>query len=229
MISVKNSSRMNRNKMIAHTGSIGGLMLLLVGVLLSLFVASLASLAGILMIVGLFASLIGIYVANRWVKKPRPEEVLDREFKGFTDAYRIYHYPSLPYNHVLLSPGGVTVIEVINLEGAFTYKEGKWSERINMGRALRYIVEEHLGDPIRDARDCAENLSSHLREATGQKIPVDCMVVFIHPRAILEVQKPPIPVVTQKKLRTSINTKAERMQPEIYEKIMAYLDEKTIG
>jgi hypothetical protein len=229
MISVKNAPRLKRNRLIAHIGSIGGLVLLLGGVLIPLFVSSLASLAGILMIVGLFVSLIGIYVANRWVKKPRPETIIDQEFKGFTDKYRVYHYPNLPYDHVLLNPGGATLIQTVNLEGAFTYRDGKWSERINLGRALRYIVEEHLGNPIRDARDGAVNLAGHLYEVTGKKIPVDCLVVFIHPRAILDVQKSSIPVVTTKKLRSSINVKSERLPDDIYEKIMEYLDQKTLG
>ena len=229
MISLKNEPRLKRNKLISHIGSIGGLLLLLVGVLLSLFFEKLASLAGILMIVGLAVSFFGIYVANRWVKKPRPEEVIDKELKGFTDKYRIYHYPNLPYDHILLSPVGATIIHSINLEGEFSYKEGKWKERINMGRALRYIVEEHLGDPIRDAQECAGNLANHLREVTGTNVPVNYLVLFIHPRAILDVEKSAIPIIAPKKLRPSLNYKLDLLPDEIYEKIKGYLDQKTIG
>lgn len=229
MISLKNEPRLKRNKLISHIGSIGGLLLLLVGVLLSLFFEKLASLAGILMIVGLAVSFFGIYVANRWVKKPRPEEVIDKELKGFTDKYRIYHYPNLPYDHILLSPVGATIIHSINLEGEFYYKEGKWKERINMGRALRYIVEEHLGDPIRDAQECAGNLANHLREVTGTNVPINYLVLFIHPRAILDVEKSAIPIIAPKKLRPSLNYKLDLLPDEIYEKIKGYLDQKTIG
>lgn len=213
--------------MISHTGSIGGLLLLLAGVILSLFVQKLAGLAGTLMIIGLIISFFGIYVANRWVKKPRPEDVIDQEFKGFTDKYRLYHYPNLPYDHVLLTPVGVTIIHTVNLEGEFSYKEGKWKERISMGRAMRYFVEEHLGDPIRDAKECAANLSGHLQEVTAIKLPVNCLVLFIHPRAILDVQKATIPVIAPKKLRSSLNFKSEHLTDEIYEKIQGYLDQKT--
>ena len=229
MISLKNEPRLKRNKLISHIGSIGGLLLLLVGVLLSLFFEKLASLAGILMIVGLAVSFFGIYVANRWVKNPRPEEVIDKELKGFTDKYRIYHYPNLPYDHILLSPVGATIIHSINLEGEFYYKEGKWKERINMGRALRYIVEEHLGDPIRDAQECAGNLANHLREVTGTNVPINYLVLFIHPRAILDVEKSAIPIIAPKKLRPSLNYKLDLLPDEIYEKIKGYLDQKTIG
>ena len=40
--------------------------------------------------------MVGIYFANRWVRKPRPEESLDKALKSFDDHYRIYHYPYRP-------------------------------------------------------------------------------------------------------------------------------------
>jgi len=227
MISVKNLPRLKRNSVIAHFNSVTGLLILLAGVVISLFVQSLASLSLGIMVIGLFLSLIGIYVANRWVKKPRPEDVLDRELKGFTNAYRLYHYPDLPYDHVLLSPFGATIIQTVNLEGEFTYQDGKWHERFNLGRALRYIVEEHLGNPISDSQECMASLAGHLKEATGSKVPVDGVVLFIHPGAVIEIHKAPMPVLTPNKLRSAIDVKAEKLPEEVYEKAKEYLDQKT--
>ena len=100
--------------------------------------------------------MVGIYYANRWVRKPRPEDRLEKVLKGLGDGYVLFHYPHLPADHILLSPAGVTVLETVNLDGAYSYLDGKWKESMTIGRALRYIVEEHLGDPTRAASDSAE-------------------------------------------------------------------------
>lgn len=209
---------------IAHAGSVGGLFLLLGGVLLSLFVPSLSTLSLILMLAGVVVSVLGIHNANIWIKKPRPETVLDAELKGLTDSYRIYHYPALPYDHILLGPSGVFVMETVNLEGEFTYQEGRWKEKMSMGRAVRYIVEEHLGDPTRDASDFAVNLEEHLKKEAGVKVKVTPLVIFIHPRAEILTKNPPVAVITPKKLKNLVTGKTSKLPDDTYKKIRAFLD-----
>lgn len=209
---------------LAHAGSVGGLFLLLGGVVLSLFVPSLATISLILMLAGVVISVLGIHNANIWVKKPRPETVLDAELKGLTDNYRLYHFPALPYDHILLTPSGVYVIETVNLEGEFSYQDGKWKEKMTLGRAVRYIVEEHLGDPIRDAIDFAANLKDHLKVDAGVKSEVTPLVVFIHPRAEILIKNSPVVVTTPKKLKSLVTSKTAKMPAESYNKIQAFLD-----
>lgn len=209
---------------LAHAGSVGGLLLLLGGVLLSLFVPSLSTLSLILMLVGVVVSVLGIHNANIWVKKPRPESVLDAELKGLTDSYRVYHYPALPYDHILLGPSGVFVIETVNLEGEFSYQEGRWKEKMSMGRAVRYVVEEHLGDPTRDAADFAVNLEAHLKNEAGVKVNVTPLVIFIHPRAEILIKNPPVAVTTPKKLKNLVAGKTAKIPDETYKKVRAFLD-----
>ena len=91
----------------------------------------------------------GIYFANRWVRRPRPEDSLDKALKAFDDNYHIFHYTrSLPCDHFLLTPTGLIALEVVNLNGAFFYRNGRWKEAMTVGRALRYIVEERVSDPV---------------------------------------------------------------------------------
>ena len=159
--------RVNRNAMLANIASIGGLFTLLASVLLPLFLPKTATLSAILMIVGLGVSMVGIYFANRWVRKPRPEATLEKVLKGLGDGFVLFHYPHLPADHILLTPAGVTVLETVNLDGVYTYLNGKWKESMTIGRALRYIVEEHLGDPTQSASDSAEFLQRKLAELDG--------------------------------------------------------------
>ncbi len=110
---------MNARAGLANLASVGGLVLLLASMLMPLFWPALAKLASVLLIVGLGAAMIGIYFANRWVRKPRPEKSLDKALKSFDDRHHLYHYPSQPCDHILLTPTGVIALEVVNLSGSF--------------------------------------------------------------------------------------------------------------
>lgn len=211
-------AKIKRRAALSNAAAVGGLLGLLASVLLPYWRENLAGAAYLLMLVGLAVSMAGIFFANRWVKKPRPEEVLDQALKGLSDAHVLFHYPRLPADHVLLTPGGALVIETVNLEGVFSYTGGQWKERMSMGRALRWIVEEHLGDPTRAAQGAAEDLRRRLAEQ-GIEAPVRAVVVFTHPRAVVEAQGAPLPVMKPEKLKKHAQEKGARLAGEVHERI----------
>ncbi|OGO25395.1 MAG: hypothetical protein A2W33_02770 [Chloroflexi bacterium RBG_16_52_11] len=204
---------------LSNFASLGGLLLLLVSVVLPLIDVTWNTYSTIIMVIGLAMAMIGIYFANRWVKKPRPEALLDETLINLHDTYRLYHYPALPCDHVMLTPGGVVVLETNNLEGKFSYKNGRWREKIGLGKVLRYLVEVHLGNPIRSAMDDVSYLKDQLsvRIPGGETIPVWCVVVFVHPRAVLEIEGAEIPVCKVEKLRKHVTARSTRLPPQLYE------------
>ena len=178
---------------LSNLASIGGLVLLLASVLLPLFLPKAANFSFVLMVVGLGTAMVGIYYANRWVRKPRPEERLDKALKGLADSYHLYHYPPFPPDHLLLTPNGVVILETIGLAGSFSYKDGKWREAMTIGRALRSIVEEHVGDPIRSALRTEQTLRERLAKVVEGTVPIKPVVVFVHPAAELDIEQSPHP------------------------------------
>jgi hypothetical protein len=226
MKSLRNIPKMRRMGTISNAFSVGGLFVLLAGVLVNFFLPAYYYLALGFIILGGAASVVGIYFANRWVKKPRPEDTLDAALKGMTNAYRFYHYPDLPYDHVLLTPEKCVAVETVNIEGDFLFDKGKWKEQMTVGRAVRWIVEEHLGNPIKEAQDAAANLSDHLAVECGQRIPVEAMVVFVHPRALIKIKGAPILVCTPEKFKTHIGAKGTKLSDEIYARARTFLDSR---
>ncbi len=224
---VIDQAQVQRKRRLSNVASIGGLFLLLASVVLPLLKPEFATYSTILMVLGLAVAMIGIYFANRWVKKPRPEDRLDDALKSLNEFHCLYHYPKLPCDHVLLTPWGVLVLETINLEGEFHYREGRWKEKMGLGRALRYIVEEHLGNPIKSALASEAYLKSHLNENTpaGREIPVHSVVVFVHPSAVLDVENPETPVCKVDKLRRYVNIKAGKLPVDVYDGARKFLDE----
>jgi hypothetical protein len=215
----------------AHIASVGGLLVLLVSVAIPLFLPQWSGITSVIMVIGAGGAMVGIYLANRWVRRPRPEESLDKALKAFDDNYRIYHYPSsLPCEHILLTPGGLVALEVVNLNGSFTYRDGRWKEAMTIGRALRYIVEERVSDPVILAQSMVRELSDRFsREFAGQVTPqVKALTVFTHPGVDLEVSGGPIPACKIDKLRRQASTPGARLTPDAYDKLSSYLERQTV-
>lgn len=214
---------------LSNTASIGGLVLLLASVLLPLFLPKAANFSFLLMVVGLGTAMVGIFYANRWVRKPRPEERLDKALKGLADSYHLYHYPPFPPDHLLLTPNGVVILETISLAGSFSYKDGKWREAMTIGRALRSIVEEHVGDPIKSALRTEQALRERLDKVVNETVPFKPVVVFIHPLAELEIEQAPILVLPAEKLKKQVTIDGPKMDQEVYDQLDAYFQKTTLN
>jgi hypothetical protein len=224
--------KVNARAQLANLASIGGLLLLLASVVIPLFVSSWAGFSWILMIVGLGMAMIGIYYANRWVRKPRPEESLDKALKSFDDHYHMFHYPSsLPCDHILLSPAGLVALEVINLSGSFYYRNGRWKEAMTIGRALRYIVEERVDDPVVFSEAMVRELNNRIeKEFKGAVVvPIKVLMVFTHPAAELEIEGTSIPACKIEKLRKQVAIVSEKLTAESYENLSSFLEHLTVG
>lgn len=222
-------NRINRNALLSNAGSILGMLILLVSVLLPTFLPNFIIPGSVFMVIGLGMAMIGIYYANRWVRKPRPEDILIKALKGLGEGYVLYNYPKFPADHILLSPKDITVIETVAMEGSFSYLNGKWKESMTIGRAIRYIVEEHLGDPTRSAVNSAQLLARRINELdlSKKELKVKSLVVFTNPRALFEVNNPTIPVCHAEKLRKHLETTQGKLPTGDYEKIAQYLESIT--
>lgn len=218
--------KLQRRARFSHAASLGGMLAILVSVALPLWRASLTTISTVLLVAGFVVATVGIYFANRWVKRPRPEDTIDQALKGSSDTWRMYHY-AFAAEHLLATPNGLIAIDSCTLEGAFTYKEGRWRQKLTPGRAMRFFVEESFGNPIERALGQARTVQTWLESklADGTRVPVQAMVVFVHPAARLEVQGSPIPVVTPDRLRKRIPQDMPKLPDEVFARVRVILDQ----
>jgi hypothetical protein len=214
-----------RRARLSHAASLGGLLVLLSSVGISLWQPTWALVTGLLLFSGGVLAIIGIYFANRWVKKPRPEDVLDQALKGLDDRHRLYHY-NLPCDHLLLTPGGIVTIEIVSLEGVFTYRDRKWRQKMTPSRAMRFFVEERLGDPIDRALACSRSLKARLVEEIPEAAGLEArgMVVFTNPYAELQIENAPIPVCKTDKVRARLPKDGSKLPVDVYKQVQEKLD-----
>jgi len=219
-------ARLARRARLSHAASLGGLLAILGSVALTMFRPDLATPGAFLLVAGFAAATIGTAQANRWVKRPRPEEILDQALKGLDDHYRLYHYRQGAPPHLLLTPSDLVVIECRVGEGLYRFDNGRWSQKMTLGKAVRFFVEEPLGDPQREAQRTAQQLAEALRQRLPDdvSVPVRSVVVFTHPAAIVDAEGASIPVFQPKQLRRHAARTARPLSAETYAAVRTLLD-----
>ena len=146
-------------------------------------------------------------------------------------AIAFIHYLGQPSDHVLLTPTGVVALEVVNLAGSFAYRRGRWKESMTIGRALRYLVEPRVIDPVVLAAAVADDLqlwfSRHLSSPVS--VPMKVLTVFTHPAVELELDQGNVPALVLAKLRKQATITGTRLSPVVYEDLAACLERAAVG
>lgn len=192
---IKNRARLGR------IASFAGLAILVLGLVASLYSQWLLASFGCLL-VGFLLSQVGIYNANRWVKEPRADQMLDKILKGFGDRYHLYNYV-LPASHVLLATFGLCVINPKHQAGKVRCEGEKWHHESGWKRVLRLFGQEGLGNPTKEVQAEVEKLRRFLAERLpGEEVPIEGGVVFTNPQVDLEIDNPSVPVLDGKQFKS---------------------------
>jgi hypothetical protein len=234
MVVLRDEQRIARMKQIGKWASLLG-MLALVGGLVMAFTAldgsanivfyQLLALLG-----GWVLSQIGIYLAHRYMREPRPDQVLDQQVKKVVRDGRFYHF-LLPSPHVLLTPQGIIVFIAKFQSGRIHVQGDKWRQT---GVGLRrFFGQEGLGNPTREAEAAVGAIANYLRKnaPTVEEVPIAPVIVFTTKQAgELDLDDSDIPAVHFAKLRTFLRQQrskgAKAMPPADYEAIKAAFDKK---
>lgn len=204
---ITNEPLIKRNARIGQVTSIAGLILLIGALFINIQYPDYIFLSLGIMVVGFILSQIGIFFGNRWSRRPRPDETLTAGLKGLDGNYTLYHY-STPTAHLLLGPTGLWVILPRHQRGLVTYDKGRWRLRGGgfIAAYLRIFAQEGLGRPDLDAVGETEAVQKYLETRLGDEEipPVNALLVFTNSNIDLQVDDPPIPAVTVKKLKDFI-------------------------
>jgi len=146
------------------------------------------------LIVGLIFSNVGGYFMNRWGMKYY--EQLEKALKGTDKKYRLYNY-ALPVPNVLLTPFGVTVLLLKNLDGHISVNQKGWRAGFDVLRLIRWFSAEQLGNPTQTLEAQQEKLAAFIHDRLGASFnpPLDGLIVFTNPKAVIEISNVELPIV----------------------------------
>jgi hypothetical protein len=209
---ITNEKLVKRYARIGQITTVGGLVVLAGGMFITFRNPEYASLAWLALLLGFGLSQAGLYFGNRWGRHPRPDELVDQGLKGLNDQYSIYHY-STPAAHLLVGPSGLWVIMPYFQAGKIIYQKNRW--KIIGGsftqKYMRLLGQEGLGRPDRESAAEVESLKKFFAKNLPDIEISDpnVVLVFVNPKAELEVDDAPIPTLPVKELKNVIRKSAK--------------------
>jgi hypothetical protein len=197
MDSYLNQPFLTKRRNYARWGSYIGLGALVLGLMTS---ARYPLLSYAFLVVGLLAASFGSYTANRYVREPRADQMLNKALEGLDKRYALYHY-YFATSHVLASHLGLTVLLPRLQEGEITYEEGRWRHKAGLRKFLQLFGEPSLGKPQVELEEDVRWLKEWVDAAMpGDNIPVTGAIVFTNPRATVRASQAPVPALTPEQL-----------------------------
>jgi hypothetical protein len=233
MVIIRDDEKVARYKKWAQRILILGL-LSLVGGMVLLFVLDSANVVfyqTLALLAGWVLAQIGTYLAHRYVRSPRPDEVLDKAVKPAAGNGRMYHF-TLPAPHVLLTPAGPIVFNLKFQNGDISYRDGKWKQR---GIGLRALFgQEGLGKPDQEVESMVNALAGYIRREAPEieEVPIGAMIVFTTEKIKnLDVEGSEIPAMHVNKVRKFLRNKgtSKPLPAETYRALQAAFDKADTG
>lgn len=149
----------------------------------------------IILPIGLVTTLVSVRMTNLWIRRPRPEVVLEEGLKGLGNKSVLYNYYHFPARHVLICPQGVFAIITRYQDGQHSVNGSTWrTQRSALSRFFSIFRLDGLGDPNRDAQQAARHVQSKLQAITPE-VEVQPIILFVDSRVQLEINDPIVPVL----------------------------------
>jgi hypothetical protein len=226
---IKNEKLINRNARISSIITLVSLIILGSGMYITFRQPEMINLSILALLVGFLLSQVGIFLTNRWGRKPRPDQMLDSALKGLDKNYSLFHYQAPPA-HVLVGPAGVWVINAKHQRGTITYRKDRWRQKGGglLFAYLKTFAQEGIGRPDLEIDSDVERLEKYLKKRLPdtELPPIQAMLVFFHPDIELNVEAAPNPTLLAKKMKEFIRKEAKNktLNTELSNKIQAALE-----
>ena len=207
-----NEKLIKRYALVSKVLSTTGILVLLSGLAASFLRPEWYSLPFYTLIAGFMLSNVGMFLANRYVREPRPDLTLRNSMKGLDDRYLLYQY-YLPAQHTIVTPSGVYAVTPKFQGGTVEWNDNRKRFRHRGVSMYRKIFgQESLGQPIIEAQAEAQRLAKFLNKKFGDGAPdVYPILVFTNSKIEFEnIKATPIPVLKAKRLNAYLRKQPHR-------------------
>lgn len=207
-----NEALIRRNSRIAQFAMLGGLLVLAAGMFVSFQNPTQIGLSFGALLLGFVLSQVGIYYTNRWGRRPRPDELINKELKGLDGRYSIYHYMT-PTSHLLVGPAGVWVLMPRHQRGVITYSNGRWRQK-GGNLYLKLFAQEGLGRPDLELSGELDSVRSYLQKLLPDRElpPIYAALLFTNEKAEIQIdpqEEPPAATLRLNDLKDQLRKSAK--------------------
>lgn len=224
----RNDALIQRNKQISKYASLVGFVVLVGGLILGFVDPERYLLVQVLALpFGWLLSQVGLYMAHRYLRSPRPDEAIDEALGKVARGGRMYHY-LLPVPHVLLMPTGPVVFLAKFQGGDISVEDDKWQQR-GVGILRKMFSQESLGNPTKEAENSVAALASFINKhaPSVEEVPIGAIIVFTSKNSgELDLEGSSFPAMHYTKLRGYFkqNAPRERLPAADYEALRQAFD-----
>ena len=209
---IKNEKLIQRNGKIGSFLSLAALVVLGIGMYISLVRKDLFIYALIALLVGFIMTQIGMYMGNRYGRRPRPDEKLDAGLKGMPGDFTLYHYTT-PASHLLVGPAGVWLLMPYHQRRQVVYKKNRWQMRGGgfLQSYMRIFGQEGLGRPdIEIDKETGALRKYFAKNMEQSEIPeIKSALVFTSDEVEIDSEEASIPALKVKQLKDFLRQKAK--------------------
>ncbi len=158
-----------------------------------------------IMIVGVLLSSVSSYFTTRFGRSPRPDELINKSFKGLDDRFQIYHYRS-PIPHLLSGPAGVWSIIPTFVDGEIIYDEnkGNWIHKRN-SFLNRVLQKEYFPNPLSEYKHHHKEFEKIIKSSDNNKNEpeIKLLVLLFHKNATISgvSEKENILIISSEKIK----------------------------
>lgn len=207
---VRNEGFIQKRVKFTQRGSLAGMGLLIVSLILSMRnQPTLTLISWGLLLVGFITAMVSMQMGSRYVRPPRPDTVLDKLLKGLDSRYVAYHY-YFPAEHVLLTTSGLIVIQAQGQQGHITVRGKRWSHGPFWRRLRVFLGDMPMGNPAAELRRTMAATAKAV-SVLGEEVaalPLEGMVVF-YGKADLRAENPEFPTVLAGDVKAKVREMAE--------------------
>lgn len=197
----RNESLIKRNARIAQITMLAGLAVLGGGMWVSFTQSENYTLLFGALGVGFIVAQIGMYFMNRWGRKPRPDEQIEKALKGLDRKFSLYSW-NTPVSHLLVGPTGLWILLPYYQRGTISYSKGRWRQSGGglFYQYLKLFAQESLGRPDLELNSEIAALEKYLKEKLpDEKLPpIQGALVFTDDRTVIHIpedENPPAETV----------------------------------
>jgi hypothetical protein len=217
---IRNEAHITRLRRISQLASFVGLTILLAGLYLSLQGnPQYIMVQWFVLLFGIILWQVSLNYAYKYVRRPRPDELLDSALKAAVPSSYLYHY-MLPASHVLLTRSGPVVLVPKTQTGRISVAGAEGDRWKRKGSLFRRILgqEPALGNPTKEATQELSKLVKFIAEHAPEldELPISTMIVFTAPlgSVTLDLEQSRIPAVHTNELKKLIRKHTGRPLPK---------------